>query len=139
MLRSGFTRLVRPGFLTSAPVQRYFSKKPDIGNMVKSNKVVVFMKGVPDEPKCGFSNVVVQIMKMHGVNYDAHDVLADDTIRNAVKEYSNWPTIPQVFINGEFVGGCDILMQMHKNGDLIEELQKVGIKSDLLKAEEEKK
>ncbi|KAK9511710.1 hypothetical protein O3M35_000318 [Rhynocoris fuscipes] len=112
--------------------------KPDIDKLVKKNKVVVFMKGIPDEPRCGFSNAVVQILKMHGVKYDAHNVLEDENLRNDIKVYSNWPTIPQVFINGEFVGGCDILLQMHRNGDLIEELKKVGIISELLKAEEAK-
>lgn len=69
---------------------------------------------------------------MHGVEYDAHDVLADDELRQGIKDFSNWPTIPQIFISGEFVGGCDILLQMHQNGELIEELQKkAGIKSAL--------
>ncbi|CAG0902125.1 unnamed protein product [Darwinula stevensoni] len=99
---------------------------------LSKNKVVVFMKGVPDAPKCGFSNAVVQILRMHGVNYDSYDVLADERIRQGVKEYSSWPTIPQVFIGGEFVGGCDIILQMHQNGDLIEELKKAGITSTLL-------
>ncbi|XP_034941450.1 glutaredoxin-related protein 5, mitochondrial [Chelonus insularis] len=107
----------------------------DIPNLVKKNKVVVFMKGVPEAPKCGFSNAVVQIFRMHGVKYDAYDVLADEELRQGIKDYSNWPTIPQVFMNGEFVGGCDILLQMHQNGDLIEELKKVGITSALLNKE----
>nr|CAH0108857.1 unnamed protein product [Daphnia galeata] len=114
------------------------SPKDQYEQMVKQNKVVVFMKGVPDQPMCGFSNAVVQIFRMHGVtNYDAHNVLADESIRQGIKEFTNWPTIPQIFIGGEFVGGCDILLQMHKNGELIEELQKVGIQSTLL--EQEKK
>lgn len=104
----------------------------NIDKLVKNNKVVVFMKGVPSEPRCGFSNAVVQIFRMHGVTYDAHDVLKDEELRQGVKEYSNWPTIPQVFIGGEFVGGCDIMLQMHQNGELIEELRKAGITSALL-------
>jgi len=112
---------------------RYFSSKPDeIKKLVTNNKVVVFMKGVPDEPRCGFSNAVVQIMRMHGVKYDSHNVLDNEDLRQGVKDFTNWPTIPQVFINGDFVGGCDILLQMHQSGDLIEELQKAGIKSALL-------
>uniref|UniRef100_A0A1B6MDV2 Glutaredoxin-related protein 5, mitochondrial n=1 Tax=Graphocephala atropunctata TaxID=36148 RepID=A0A1B6MDV2_9HEMI len=111
----------------------------DIEKMVKKTKVVVFMKGVPTEPRCGFSNAVVQILRMHAVDYDAHDVLKDDNIRNGIKEFSKWPTIPQIFINGEFVGGCDILLQMHQSGDLIEELKKVGIQSALLNKENEEK
>lgn len=110
----------------------------DIEKMVKNNKVVVFMKGVPDAPKCGFSNAVVQILRMHAVQYDSHNVLDSDAIRQGIKEYTNWPTIPQVFINGEFVGGCDIMLQMHQNGELIEELKKIGITSALLKQDEEK-
>ena len=106
--------------------------KEKIDSIVKSNKVVVFMKGIPDAPKCGFSNAVVQIFRMHGVAYDSHNVLENEAIRQGVKDFTNWPTIPQIFINGEFVGGCDIMLQMHQNGELIEELQKVGIRSALL-------
>lgn len=104
-------------------------------DLVAQKKVVVFMKGTPNAPRCGFSNAVVQILRMHGVEYNAHNVLEDETVRQGIKEYSEWPTIPQVYINKEFVGGCDILLQMHQNGELIEELQKVGISSALLEAE----
>ncbi|XP_046431234.1 glutaredoxin-related protein 5, mitochondrial [Neodiprion virginianus] len=121
-----------------ASLVRNFATKPEeIGNLVKGNKVVVFMKGVPEEPRCGFSNAVVQILRMHGVQYNAHDVLADEELRQGIKEFSNWPTIPQVYINGEFVGGCDIMLQMHQNGELIEELKKVGINSLLLETGKE--
>lgn len=106
--------------------------KEKLEKLVKNNKVVVFMKGVPESPKCGFSNAVVQILRMHAVPYDSHDVLSDESIRQGVKDFTNWPTIPQVFINGEFIGGCDILLQMHQNGELVEELEKVGIRSALL-------
>ncbi|CAL7941145.1 unnamed protein product [Xylocopa violacea] len=118
---------------------RSFSTTTDkIANLVKKNKVVVFMKGVPDSPKCGFSNAVVQILRMHNVKYDAHDVLENEELRQGIKDYSNWPTIPQVFIDGQFVGGCDILLEMHRNGELVEELKKVGISSALLKESQEK-
>ncbi|RLU20174.1 hypothetical protein DMN91_006781 [Ooceraea biroi] len=118
-------------------IARNFSTKLDeIGNLVKKSRVVVFMKGVPEEPRCGFSNAVVQILKMHGVTYDAHDVLKDEELRQGIKNFSNWPTIPQVFINGDFVGGCDILLEMHKNGELIEELKKAGITSVLLEKQD---
>lgn len=80
---------------------------------------------------------------MHGVNYDAHDILLDEELRQGIKDFSNWPTIPQIFISGEFVGGCDILLQMHQNGELIDVLQKsAGIKSalaDAAPADEKKK
>ncbi|KAF7661233.1 hypothetical protein LDENG_00266460 [Lucifuga dentata] len=108
--------------------------------MVKKDKVVVFMKGTPAEPMCGFSNAVVQILRMHGVeNYTAYNVLEDQDLRQGVKAFSNWPTIPQVYFNGEFVGGCDILLQMHQNGDLVEEFKKLGIQSALMNTEEESK
>lgn len=103
-----------------------------ISELLHKDKVVVFMKGIPTQPLCGFSNAVVQILRMHGVeNYTTYNVLEDESLREGIKEFSNWPTIPQVFFNGEFVGGCDILLQMHQNGDLVEELQKVGIMSAL--------
>lgn len=127
------TRLNKAAPLLSN-LRYYGAEDSRISKLVSNNKVVVFMKGVPAEPRCGFSNAVVQVMRMHGVEYDAHDVLADEKLRQGIKDFSNWPTIPQVFINGEFVGGCDILLQMHQNGDLIEELRKAGIKSALLDA-----
>ncbi|KAM4633211.1 glutaredoxin-related protein 5, mitochondrial [Polymixia lowei] len=112
----------------------------DLGEMVKKDKVVVFIKGTPAQPMCGFSNAVVQILRMHGVDdYAAYNVLDDQDLRQGVKEFSNWPTIPQVYFNGEFVGGCDILLQMHQNGDLVDELKKLGIHSALLNAEKESK
>ncbi|GFY79211.1 glutaredoxin-related protein 5, mitochondrial [Trichonephila inaurata madagascariensis] len=121
-----------------------------LSDLVKKSKVVVFMKGVPEQPRCGFSNAVVQILNMHGVKYDSYNVLDDEQLRQGmfllflsylrlcIKEFSNWPTIPQVFINGEFVGGCDILLQMHQNGELVEELKKVNITSALLTNEKPK-
>nr|XP_005911867.1 PREDICTED: LOW QUALITY PROTEIN: glutaredoxin-related protein 5, mitochondrial [Bos mutus] len=101
--------------------------------LVKKDKVVVFLKGTPEQPQCGFSNAVVQILRLHGPHdYAAYNVLDDPQLRQGIKDYSNWPTIPQVYLNGEFVGGCDILLQMHQNGDLVEELKKLGIRSALL-------
>lgn len=133
-------QLLRSGAIPHAI--RLFSAetpKANIGQLVKNNKVVVFMKGVPEAPKCGFSNAVVQILRMHGVSYDSHNVLENEDIRQGVKEFSDWPTIPQIYINGEFVGGCDIMLQLHQNGELIEELKKVGIVSALLEKEDAKK
>ncbi|XP_073466634.1 glutaredoxin-related protein 5, mitochondrial [Aquarana catesbeiana] len=112
------------------------SSREHLEGLVKKDKVVVFMKGTPEQPMCGFSNAVVQILRMHGVDgYAAYNVLEDQDLRQGVKSYSNWPTIPQVYLNGEFVGGCDILLQMHQNGDLVEELKKMGIRSALLDAQ----
>ena len=74
---------------------------------------------------------------MHDAPFQSHDVLASETLRKAIKDFTNWPTIPQIFINGEFIGGCDILLEKHQNGELIEDLLKVGIKSQILKEAQE--
>eukprot|EP00795_Rhopilema_esculentum_P003218 gene3218-1535_t len=104
-------------------------------NIIKKDKIVVFMKGTPEAPMCGFSKAVVTIFQMHGiVDITAFNVLEDDELRQKVKDFSNWPTIPQVYINGEFVGGCDIMIQLHQNGELITELEKVGFRSILSEA-----
>ena len=89
-----------------------------IDSLVKGKKVVLFMKGVPEAPQCGFSARVVEILNSLGVQFDAVNVLADPAIRQGVKEYSNWPTIPQLYIGGEFVGGCDIVVEMAQRGEL---------------------
>ena len=103
---------------------------------VCKDKIVVFMKGTPMEPQCGFSKHVIQIFHMHGCdNLTTLNVLDDENLRSRIKEYSSWPTIPQVFINGEFIGGFDILLQMHQSGELIEELENIGHRSALLDAE----
>jgi len=102
-----------------------------ISSYVKKKQVVVFMKGTPAAPRCGFSRAVAEILKVHGVEYESYNVLENEELRGGIKEFSNWPTIPQVFINGEFIGGCDIMLEMHKTGELIDELKSVGIKSKL--------
>ncbi|MCY7322379.1 MAG: Grx4 family monothiol glutaredoxin [Phormidesmis sp. CAN_BIN36] len=89
-----------------------------IDNLVKQNKIMVFMKGTKLMPQCGFSNNVVQIINTLGVPYETIDVLADPEIRQGIKEYSSWPTIPQVYINGEFLGGSDILIELYQKGEL---------------------
>ncbi|CDS10309.1 hypothetical protein LRAMOSA02985 [Lichtheimia ramosa] len=97
---------------------------------VKSKDIVLFMKGTPEQPMCGFSRAAVQIMQVQGVDFDkvqAFNVLEDPDLRQGIKEYSEWPTIPQVYIKGEFVGGCDILLNMHQSGDLEDMLIKEGI------------
>jgi monothiol glutaredoxin len=105
--------------------------KEQIDSMVKNKQIMVFMKGTPDQPRCGFSRAVCEIFKIHGVKFDTCNVLENEELRNGIKEYSDWPTIPQVFLNGEFIGGCDILIEMHQSGDLVDELKKIGIKSRL--------
>ncbi|WP_373540544.1 Grx4 family monothiol glutaredoxin [Chamaesiphon sp.] len=89
-----------------------------IGKLIADNKIMVFMKGNKMMPQCGFSNQVVQILNILGVPYETIDVLADPDIRQGVKEYSNWPTIPQVYINGEFVGGSDVMTELYQKGEL---------------------
>lgn len=94
-----------------------------IDQLVQNNKVLVFMKGTKLMPQCGFSNNVVQILNMMGVPYETVDVLEDWEIRQGIKEYSNWPTIPQLYINGEFVGGSDILIELYQKGELQQVLE----------------
>jgi monothiol glutaredoxin len=89
-----------------------------IRRTVTDNDVVLFMKGTPAQPQCGFSSVVVQILDHLGVEYADVNVLADDDIRQGVKEFANWPTIPQLYVKGEFVGGCDIIREMFQTGEL---------------------
>jgi len=92
--------------------------KERIDKLVEDNKIIVFMKGTKLMPQCGFSNNVVQILNTLGVPFETIDVLADQEIRQGIKEYSNWPTIPQVYIDGKFVGGSDILIEMYNKGEL---------------------
>lgn len=100
-----------------------------IDEAVKSNDVVLFMKGTPDFPQCGFSSVVVQILDVVGVNYVANNVLADQAVREGIKVYSDWPTIPQLYVKGEFVGGCDIIREMYESGELKALLAEKGVET----------
>jgi monothiol glutaredoxin len=92
--------------------------KERIENLVQQNKIMVFMKGTKLMPQCGFSNNVVQVLNMLGVPFETYDILSDAEIRQGIKEYSNWPTIPQVYINNEFVGGSDIVIELYQSGEL---------------------
>ncbi|MBI4411609.1 MAG: Grx4 family monothiol glutaredoxin [Deltaproteobacteria bacterium] len=95
------------------------SMQEKIKNIVEKNKIVIFMKGVPEAPQCGFSAQSVHILQQAGAkNIVAVDVLADPAIREGIKAYTQWPTIPQIFINGEFIGGCDIVTEMAESGEL---------------------
>lgn len=89
-----------------------------IQTLVDDHKVLVFMKGTKLMPQCGFSNNVVQILNSFGIPYETIDVLADGEIRQGIKEFSNWPTIPQLYVNGSFVGGSDIVIELFQKGDL---------------------
>eukprot|EP00894_Picocystis_sp_ML_P002525 jgi/Pico_ML_1/53042/g3661.t1 len=91
---------------------------------IQDHRIMVYMKGTPDAPMCGFSNVVVQVLRAHGAEFGARNVLEDPDLREGIKKYTEWPTIPQVFIDGEFVGGADILINMHETGDLDQKLQR---------------
>ena len=98
-----------------------------IDNEVKGNDVVLFMKGTPQFPQCGFSGQVVQILDHLGVAYKGINVLDSDEIRTGIKTYSNWPTIPQLYVKGEFVGGCDIIREMFQAGELQGLLKEKGV------------
>uniref|UniRef100_F1LGR0 Glutaredoxin-related protein 5, mitochondrial n=2 Tax=Ascaris TaxID=6251 RepID=F1LGR0_ASCSU len=100
-----------------------------IESYVASAPVVVFMKGTQQEPMCGFSRNVKLVLDFHEVKFKDYNVLEDSDLREGIKKFSDWPTIPQVYVNGNFVGGCDILVQMHKEGEITEFFEKEGIKS----------
>ena len=98
-----------------------------IQNEVKANDVVLFMKGTPQVPMCGFSGQVVQILDHLGVTYKGLNVLESDDLRQGIKSYSNWPTIPQLYVKGEFVGGCDIIREMFQAGELLSLLKEKAV------------
>ena len=103
----------------------------DINSKIKDNNsknpVVLYMKGNPTFPQCGFSSTVVQILKHIGVNFQSYDVLQDENLREGIKSFSNWPTIPQLYVNNEFVGGCDIIRELFESGELQEYFTKNNI------------
>lgn len=102
---------------------------------IAANKVVLFMKGSPVFPQCGFSSAVVQILTHLGVKFKGIDVLSDPALREGIKRFSEWPTIPQLYIKGEFVGGCDIVREMYETGELSEHLTNSGIALQLANPE----
>ena len=85
---------------------------------ISDNKIMLYMKGTKEMPMCGFSNTVVQVLNHYGADFSATNVLEDPAIRVKLTEYSNWPTIPQLFVNGELIGGCDIVVELHQKGEL---------------------
>lgn len=91
-----------------------------IDQVVKENDIVLFMKGTPEFPQCGFSQRVAAILSSYGIPFASVNVLLDDAVRQGIKDYSDWPTIPQLYIKGEFIGGCDIVSEMHESGELAE-------------------
>lgn len=100
------------------------SIRKQIENQIKKNKVFLYMKGTPEAPQCGFSGKAVEILKVHKVSFQSFNIFDDENIRQAVKEYSDWPTFPQLYVNGELVGGCDIMTELHENGELEKILEK---------------
>ncbi|KAJ7220115.1 glutaredoxin [Mycena pura] len=121
-------RLARPAPIALSPLAsatrpRFLSQdaRTKIQEAVSSSPVVLFMKGTPSQPECGFSRAVIQILGLQQVSAEkvaTYNVLVDPELRSGIKEFSDWPTIPQLYVNGEFVGGCDILLSMHKSGEL---------------------
>ncbi|KAK6510059.1 monothiol glutaredoxin grx5 [Arthrobotrys musiformis] len=113
-------------------LSRYLSDstRAAIDNAIATSPVVLFMKGTPEFPQCGFSRASIQVLGLQGVDpqkFTAFNVLEDEELRQGIKEYSSWPTIPQLYVNKEFVGGCDILMSMHSSGELSELFEKAGV------------
>lgn len=101
--------------------------RADIQKMIDDNPVMLFMKGTPQFPQCGFSAAVVQILDFLGVEFGSENVLAADALRQAIKEFSDWPTIPQLYVKGEFVGGCDIVREMFETGELKKLFEEKGV------------
>ncbi|RVD81262.1 uncharacterized protein DFL_009132 [Arthrobotrys flagrans] len=136
--RSLLRATTRPAFTPTTPrllprlLARYLSDstRAAIDNAIATSPVVLFMKGTPEFPQCGFSRASIQVLGLQGVDpqkFTAFNVLEDDELRQGIKEYSSWPTIPQLYVNKEFVGGCDILMSMHSSGELSELFEKAGV------------
>ena len=102
--------------------------KEQIINDINSNSIILYMKGTKEMPMCGFSNSVVQVLNHYGVEYKDVNILEEPMIRVKLSEHSNWPTIPQLFVNGELVGGADITLELHQNGQLLDILDKENSK-----------
>ncbi len=98
--------------------------KEKIGELIKENNICLFMKGTPDSPQCGFSMAVSNILKHLKADFKGVNVLEDDNLRQGIKEFSDWPTIPQLYVGGEFIGGCDIIKEMFEKGELKQLLDK---------------
>ncbi|KAL6727952.1 hypothetical protein Aduo_009780 [Ancylostoma duodenale] len=128
MLRILQRQLISTSRLCSTPALTLSTElRNKIDKMVKSDDVVVFMKGTQQEPMCGFSRNVKLVLDFHNVKFNDYNVLEDAELREGIKLYSDWPTIPQVYVKGEFVGGCDIMVQMHKNGEISDFFDSKGI------------
>ena len=104
-----------------------FDITENINNEIKTNSVVLYMKGTPAFPMCGFSAATVQVLTNLGIKFNSVNVLDSEKIREGIKKFSNWPTIPQLYVKEEFIGGCDIIKEMYENGELLELLKSKGI------------
>ena len=104
--------------------------KNKIKSMIDANNVVLFMKGTPDSPQCGFSMAVTNILKHLKVNFEGVNVLESNEMRQGIKDYTDWPTIPQLYVKGEFIGGCDIIKEMFESGDLQKRLKDKNIQHE---------
>jgi monothiol glutaredoxin len=127
MSRSGRAAAFEQTALMSADTRFIMAIEQFIDNELKGNDVVLFMKGTPQFPMCGFSGQVIQILDHLGVAYKGLNVLESDELREGIKSYSNWPTIPQLYVKGEFVGGCDIVREMFQAGELQGLLKEKGV------------
>ena len=103
--------------------------KDKIQNIIQDSEVMLFMKGTPVMPQCGFSAAVVGVLSHMAIKFDSVNVLEDAEIREGIKEFSDWPTIPQLYVKSEFVGGCDIIREMHESGELSDYFTKAGIEA----------
>jgi monothiol glutaredoxin, Grx4 family len=101
--------------------------KEDIQKIINENDVCLFMKGTPDSPQCGFSMAVSNVLKHIGINFKGINVLENENLRQGIKDFSDWPTIPQLYIKGEFIGGCDIVKEMFENGELNKKFTEKGL------------
>jgi monothiol glutaredoxin len=106
--------------MTELDTQKY------LAHLVANHKVLLFMKGNKTFPQCGFSAAVVEVLKRHGVPFETINVLQDANVREGIKQFSSWPTIPQLYINGEFIGGCDIVRELDASGELADKLQQAS-------------
>ncbi len=104
--------------------------KNKIKNIIDEHEVMLFMKGTPSMPQCGFSAAVVGVLNHMGISFETINVLQDQEIREGIKTFSDWPTIPQLYVKKEFVGGCDIIREMHENGELTQFFEEKGIKTN---------
>lgn len=96
----------------------YIAKKQEISQDIADHKVILYMKGTKEMPQCGFSAKVVSALNMLDADYETRNVLEDEVLRESIKEFSDWPTIPQLYIKGEFIGGCDIVIELYRSGEL---------------------